>query len=651
MDFGTLTINNFLTIGHAVLDLNDRGLLLVQGQNDVDSSAGSNGAGKSTVPDALCWVAFGVTARGVTGDAVVNNEAKKDCHGEFTTTDSGLEYTIARYRKHSVHKNALIVSQKELSTGVVTDLSKGTDKETQEVVVAILGCTLDVFQGAIYAGQEKMPDLPGMTDKELKTLLEEASGTKVLAQAYQEARQRLLVVKTRSEGVIARLSNEKSRSEAQGVELVTLKGKQQDFNDGRKARATEHLEKIKPINENQKAREARIAELDEPKAEAELAAAKTRLEGHSEQGAKLAALHTGVANAQRAQDKAQSDYGRLVNDLKVAKQGLAEIEDQIGKPCGECGKEYCAHDLETAKVARQKKIDDLAATAPAIRDANTAAGGEFSLATIAYNDFKAGMTDVSGEVATMGALQKVLDEAATLKRNVETDANNIEVHRSNAKRELTAPNPWDEPIKLKDGEIEKTLKSIADIEGEVGKAEEELELYENTVKVFGPGGVRAQILDTVTPFLNEQTREYLGAMSDGNIHAVWSTLTTTSKGELREKFNIEVIHDLGGESFAALSGGEKRKVRLATTMAMQDLVASRASKPLNLFIADEIDHALDANGLERLMAILEKKAKERGTVLVISHNELADWIPNTITVRKVGKGRSTIDGATLAGGY
>lgn len=650
MDFKLLEINNFLTIGHAAVELDNRGLILVQGANDDDSSAGSNGAGKSSIVDALCWALYGVTARDVTGDAVINRKAKKECSVVVTLLEGTNQFTVTRHRKHAIGKNSLTVMQLDLTTTTQTDLTKGTDKETQEVVNAVLGCTLDVFQGAIYAGQEKMPDLPGMTDKNLKTLLEEASGTSVLAQAYAEARQRLAVVKTRSEGVITRLNGEKARSVSQGVELVTLKDKQQEFNDGRKARATEHLEKIKPINENQKAREARIAELDTPKVEAELAAAKARLEGHSEQGAKLASLHTGVANAQRAQDKAQSDQGRLVNDLRNAKQGLAEIEDQIGKPCGECGKAYCAHDLETAKVARQKKIDELAATAPAIRDAVATTATDFTAATTAYEGFKAGMTDVSGEVATMGALQKILDEAATLKRNIETDANNIEVHRSNAKRELTAPNPWDEPIKLKDEEIDKTLKSIGSIEAEVGTAEEELELYDNAVKVFGPGGVRAQILDTVTPFLNEQTREYLGGLSDGNIHAVWSTLTTTTKGELREKFNIEVTHDMGGESFAALSGGEKRKVRLATTMAMQDLVASRATKPLNLFIADEIDHALDAAGLERLMGMLERKAKERGTVLVVSHNSLSDWIPNEITVRKKD-GVSSIDGATLGAGY
>lgn len=647
MDFKLLEINNFLTIGHAAVELDNRGLILVQGANDDDSSAGSNGAGKSSIVDALCWALYGVTARDVTGDAVINRKAKKECSVVVTLLEGAFQYEVTRHRKHTTGKNSLTVAQLDTGSMVRTDLTKGTDKETQEVVNAVLGCTLDVFQGAIYAGQEKMPDLPGMTDKQLKTLLEEASGTEVLAQAYAEARQRLAVVKTRSEGVITRLTNEKARSASQGDELATLKGKQQEFNDGRKGRATEHLEKIKPINENQKAREARITELDAPKVETDLAAAKARLEGHSEQGAKLASLHTAVANTQRDQDKAQHDQAHLVSNLRLAKEGLADIESQIGKPCGECGKAYCAHDLEAAKAARQKRIDELTATAPDIKTAVTAANENFHAAQKAYTEFREGMTDVSGEVATMGALQKVLDEVATLKRNIETDANNIEVHRSNAKRELTAANPWDEPIKLKEEEIEKTILSISSIEGEVGKAEEELELYDNAVKVFGPGGVRAQILDTVTPFLNEQTREYLGGLSDGNIHAVWSTLTTTTKGELREKFNIEVTHDMGGESFAALSGGEKRKVRLATTMAMQDLVASRASKPLNLFIADEIDHALDPAGLERLMGMLERKARERGTVLVVSHSDLSDWIPNTITVRKKD-GTSTVDGHTHA---
>ena len=62
------------------------------------------------------------------------------------------------------------------------------------------------------------------------------------------------------------------------------------------------------------------------------------------------------------------------------------------------------------------------------------------------------------------------------------------------------------------------------------------------------------------------------------------------------------------KSFQTLSGGEKRKVRIACSLALQDLVSNRASKNIDLFIGDEIDDALDTAGLERLMGILESKS-------------------------------------------
>src|SRR5262249_19304779 len=144
---------------------------------------------------------------------------------------------------------------------------------------------------------------------------------------------------------------------------------------------------------------------------------------------------------------------------------------------------------------------------------------------------------------------------------------------------------------------------------------------------------------------NDQTAKYLGTLTDGNIGATWSTLVKTAKGELREKFTIEVVNAKGGETFAGISGGEKRKVRIACALALQDLVARRATKPIDLFVGDEIDDALDAAGLERLSVILEEKARERGSVFVISHNDLKDYVRNTITVRKTAPGNATIEEA------
>lgn len=69
-------------------------------------------------------------------------------------------------------------------------------------------------------------------------------------------------------------------------------------------------------------------------------------------------------------------------------------------------------------------------------------------------------------------------------------------------------------------------------------------------------------------------------------------------------------------------------------MALQDLVATRSAKSLPLFIFDEIDHALDADGLERLMSIMKEKATKSGTVLVISHNDMNHYISDSIRVVK-----------------
>jgi DNA repair exonuclease SbcCD ATPase subunit len=215
-------------------------------------------------------------------------------------------------------------------------------------------------------------------------------------------------------------------------------------------------------------------------------------------------------------------------------------------------------------------------------------------------------------------------------------------------RNITSSKASVDPHKALIADVEKNLADLAhDLVGHHAHKitlAKDLMNTEQAVAVFSPAGVRAHILDTVTPFLNAKTSEYLTALSDGNIKAVWTTLTKTAKGELREKFGIDVSNDKGAESFRGLSGGEKRKVRLSCMLALQDLVASRASKPINLLMCDEIDDALDAAGLERLLTILEAKGRERGTVIIISHRELSDWVDDVTVVTKKG-GVSTVTGA------
>lgn len=648
MNFKQLEIANFLTVGEAKIELSERGLLLIQGKNNDDPSAESNGAGKSSVVDALCWALYGVTARGVSGDAVVNKTAKKECRVRVTVVDGANEYVIARHRKHSGGKNSLTVGRVDGSS--VIDMTKGTDKDTQEVVDQIIGCSLDVFMAAVYAGQERMPDLPGMTDKMLKMLIEEAAGVEVLTKAHQVARDRLGVA-TKDAAEKQRAWDNATSSEAHlKGEIVRATESKEEFEKGRGDRAKIELTKMKPFQTAKVEAERELLGLP-PSAdvENELKECKEKIDGFTGMNRTLAGLKDLATQGERKLIQAQTRARSAIEAIRAAEASLANVDSKVGTPCGECGKSYCEHDLEAARIARQKSIDDAKAAARPLAQAVKDAQAELERSKKDADEFEAKLPDIS-EIATKHReLLGIQSRRSSLESAISNAEVSIRAIKELAKTKLTEPNPFEAMLKSQTEALAKASEHVAKTALAFDEVKAKVLMLEDAVKVFGPAGVRAHVLDTVTPYLNERTRTYLGAMADGNIHAVWSTLSKTAKGELREKFNIEVSNDKGAESFAGMSGGEKRKVRLATAMALQDMVASRATKPINIFIADEVDHALDESGLERLMTVLESKARERGTVLVISHNSLSDWIDNVITVTKDG-GYSTVAGATQAHG-
>lgn len=635
-------IQNFMPISKAKLALADRGLLLVQGENEDDPSAKSNGSGKSSIGDAVFWCNYGKTARGVTGDDVISTVAKKNTCVVNRYKDATNTYEIRRHRKHATHKNAVLLV-KINDDGTEQDLSKGTDAETQVEINKLIGSP-DVFCAAIYAAQENMPDLPGMTDKNLKLLIEESAGVQVLAEAYKVARDKALkatqavgLKKTSMEGLKSNLDNWKAHL------LATQEAKAQ-FDAGRKDRARPIAVQIRDEQNNLAEFQKRLALYDEAALKAELDALTAQADKFTIEKNQLATLQAKHSAATRAFASVHGSLKAKMDGIQLLKNKLGAINSRIGTPCGECGKAYCAHDMESAKQAQEQTIAAAVAEAQTLGEQAKKLKTEELAAEEQVKTFAAAMSDPTAVTSQISAVRTKQSEINTIRQQIKVCEAQIATLKARAQEIMTEANPHIDAEKKALYTIAQCEDAIVKSQGFIDALEREAELYEQAVEVFGPAGVRAHILDTVTPFLNDRTADYLSILSDGNLHAVWSTLAKTAKGELREKFNIEVTNDKGAKSFAGLSGGEKRKVRLATAMALQDMVAARAVNPIDLFVADEIDDALDEGGLERLMAILERKARERGTVLIISHRSLKDWVDSVITVKKAA-GESTVSGA------
>lgn len=647
MKVASLTIDNFAAIGHAKLSFADTGLVLIQGVNKADSSANSNGAGKSSIPDALFWCLFGETRKGLSADSVVNRVAGKNCVVEAVIEDGDHTYTVTRWRKINIGGKRAGVSLKvKDASGAEIDLTKGTDKLTQAEINKVLGCDDTIFRAAVYAQQGAMPDLPAMTDAELKRLIEEASGVTILMRAYEIARKRLNAIEREQDSWRVEIVHaENDVTNIQG-RVSDLKRRQASFEDERKTQIAVMANNLRTHRDRAARAEVQRNEIDPEAVQRKIDELDRQIAAVHEETERETELSVALTEASAKVMAARSEYNRLVNEAHDLKADLDKIKDRVGQPCSTCGKTYCEEDLaDVTRLAKEKLRIGVTRAREKQTDVEELSKVE-SDAKSALDAFRASRTDVRKTVEERRRLAGLLGDHASASQTYETELAEAKRLRQAILDKREEQNPFGPLVEKAEQELSDALKAHRALEERGAELERRLMVAKDVVKVYGPAGVRAHILDNVTPFLNDRTSTYLGTLSDGNIRAVWSTIQLNAKGEPVEKFAINVEKIDAGDSYAALSGGEQRKVRLACALALQDLVASRATKPIDLWIGDEIDHALDTAGLERLMVVLEQMARERGSVLVISHNALNDWIRETTTVTFEG-GRSTVEGSLV----
>ncbi|SXL22567.1 AAA family ATPase [Klebsiella pneumoniae] len=637
MKFLTLEVENFMALANAKVELDQRGLVLIQGVNAGDSSAASNGAGKSTLMNSLMWCIYGETSHGVKGDDVLSTGHEKNCRVKVTIEDEGKRYAIIRHRKHKEFKNRLIVR------GEDGDMTKGKDSLTQEFVERLIGASKEVFMASIYASQEAMPDLPGMSDKNLKTIVEEAAGVDRLTKAYAIARERANAAAARMETTKTKMDACLSLVESAQNELESAKTSSEAWERDRSERLDVARADLVGAEVTLTEVEMELRSLPEQIRDTENSIGKERekLASKEEHDAKLVKVRGAITDIRASIRITENIQKEAMQRARAFKVKAEEVNTKVGEPCPTCGKAYCVEDLSTVKESFVEQARSEISQAQASATSVAKYQEHLEKALKIESSLVASTPDVSAIISRIEQLTKELGTLRHREKEVVAVEALVARARSEVDRITKETNPFLAVIKRHEESLAANKSNYGVLKTELKNIQEQALLLDKARQVYSPAGVRSHILTSVTPFLNSQTAEYLNTLSDGNIVAEWSTMESTKKGEWRDKFNISVRKIGASKTFQTLSGGEKRKVRIACSLALQDLVASRASKNIELFIGDEIDDALDTAGLERLMDILEAKARERGTVMIISHKEMKSWFRETITV-EVKEGRSYV---------
>ena len=650
MKFDNLHIEGFLSIGQANIHLMDRGLVLIEGKNLDDTSAKSNGAGKSSLVDALCWCLYGKTARGLSGDEVINKKGKSCCVA-ITLQEKTDTWCITRTRKGKsidltiTHEYLDQSNPEEPGTigPVEEDLTKGTVAETQATVEQIIGCPYNVFVAAVYAGQEAMPDLPSMTDKQLKELIESVIGVERLTKAYDLAKEQWGEAKNKAEAEKLRLDMKEAELKTKQDSLETAKNNDKDFFaqiESQKAALQKKIDDAKVVLAAAEKEDAGY-EKQQKEIEDKVASLTNAINNIAVFKKKADEAGEAVSQARMEAANASARFNNLKDEAVRLSEEAKHVSDRVGTKCSECGKVYTEEDIAEAKANAIAKAKKFVIEAQAAKKAWEDTAEKAEKTTAEWEKAKQAIPDTS-VLAKKSALMDQLSQIKANRSKPDWVKKEIDSYESSLKALDKTKASYSSLANQIEWEMAQTISDVANLRASYNKAEEKVAVLDACKEIYGPTGVRQHVLDTITPILNDRTARYLDVLSDGKLQAVWTTLTRTKKGEVKEKFNIAVTNRVGGGSFESLSGGEKRKVRVACCLALQELVASRATKPIELFIADEVDHALDEAGVERLIGVLQEKADCCKSLFVISHNPLRNWIENVITVTK-HDGISTVE--------
>lgn len=133
--------------------------------------------------------------------------------------------------------------------------------------------------------------------------------------------------------------------------------------------------------------------------------------------------------------------------------------------------------------------------------------------------------------------------------------------------------------------------------------------------------------------LSRITNEFLQNIGS-DIRIRFDGYTVLKSGKIREKISISLLRDgVDCGSFGKFSAGEAARVNLATILAMQKLVNCNCEdgKGLDLLVLDEILEAVDEVGLAAMFEALNALG---GTVLVVSHGNVAEGYPHKLVITK-----------------
>jgi len=595
------------------LDLANQGLVFIGGENRDTGSATSNGACKSGIFKAIGWCLYGRSIDNEYGDKVIHRGTKR-ARVTVSIEDSGDVYSVIRERHKQSPKLFLEKNGKKL---------KMSKADIQDQVDRMIGVDWNGFKNTVLYGQMDRDRFiyPTTKDSDRKIVLQKILKTGIFSLCFTEVKRRRLEVDKNVSSLDSDIEGLTYRIRDQ--DLSVLEKRVSEYEEERK-------EKCRKLTEDSNAILKRIATSKKSVDSKRLLQLSKRL------GRDIEGLKEKISSEKEKSISARKEYEQSSNDLVRLSEQLEGVKKDIsllsGRVCPLCTGSLQSGDakgqIDDLKASREALSNDMSSAKKrkgAARKVEERANNTIESYSTSLTELSDKKHELSARINSMQSEKDHIDELSEIARSKAEESKELKKKK----------NPYVEALESAKKKIKKLKRTRKGKKEEVIELRKQLSCLEFWVKGFGPTGIPSFALDSVMPFITKRANYYLKQLSDGDISINFSTQRElkSSSGEYRDEIGITWLIE-GIEDYPP-SGGQWKKMEIATNFALMDLVTTREGSHVNILCLDECLDGLDLEGRQRVVSMLHRLRKRKESIFVISHHaDMAEIFERSVNVIK-----------------